>query len=413
MNIGTSHAISTTLIPQFQNTQIIHPQGLEGALNLYQQHSQQNEKKYNQTGMTSNTMSRSKIDPSQLVPKWPMRKKIITLNRKEKLQKMTQEIQRKEEQIINRGIQDAMKHYYGHFEKPVEAKVFKYKDMVFRQTEVTASRNQLPHSQDDHKKSVMYQTGQSPLTRKNSLIQKEKKTPAAEKVHSQEQTKKFLNKNEMGHRMILRSQDQKQRNPLKLNVDSEKYLHITDRSNLKWLTNQDIREQNQQMFEYKRANMVRQAKELSKQSTGNLYDSTLTTPGFSLKSPKSERMPQFMKNEENMKMMDHCKKISNNAYLYAETILVNARTGKRVKEMPTLPRKMKRDKNVFQHYQDNLFQLASNQQIAHILHQSKKYQLSQFKEDFGIAKYIKDKFLQDFVTADGSEISTEKLEEIK
>ena len=120
-----------------------------------------------------------------------------------------------------------------------------------------------------------------------------------------------------------------------------------------------------------------------------------------------------MKNEENMKMMDHCKKISNNAYLYAETILVNARTGKRVKEMPTLPRKMKRDKNVFQHYQDNLFQLASNQQIAHILHQSKKYQLSQFKEDFGIAKYIKDKFLQDFVTADGSEISTEKLEEIK
>lgn len=41
---------------------------------------------------------------------------------------------------------------------------------------------------------------------------------------------------------------------------------------------------------------------------------------------------EFILNEENKARVQHCKNILSNQRLYAETILINARTGKQVNE---------------------------------------------------------------------------------
>jgi hypothetical protein len=70
--------------------------------------------------------------------------------------------------------------------------------------------------------------------------------------------------------------------------------------------------------------------------------------------------PPFVISEENQVRIQHCKNILTNQRLYAETILVNARTGKRVKDPPLQAKHRNQDgslkgKTTFQQYQDNLF----------------------------------------------------------
>lgn len=46
----------------------------------------------------------------------------------------------------------------------------------------------------------------------------------------------------------------------------------------------------------------------------------------------SKETADFVLSSENQARVQHCKNILSNQRLYAETILINARTGKRVKE---------------------------------------------------------------------------------
>ena len=67
-----------------------------------------------------------------------------------------------------------------------------------------------------------------------------------------------------------------------------------------------------------------------------------------------------MLSEENQARITQCKSILTNQRLYAETILVNARTGKRVKDPPLQAKQRSqgavlKGKTTFQQYQDNLF----------------------------------------------------------
>jgi len=72
---------------------------------------------------------------------------------------------------------------------------------------------------------------------------------------------------------------------------------------------------------------------------------------------KDEDLMANLSNENVAKYQD-CKKILDNQKLYAETILVNAFTGKQVK--PVYKAKTNRAKNVFEQYQDNIFTATSN-----------------------------------------------------
>ena len=80
---------------------------------------------------------------------------------------------------------------------------------------------------------------------------------------------------------------------------------------------------------------------------------------------------------------------------YADTILVNAKTGKQAKcvsqggQRRNQTMKLKGGgKSTFQKYQDNLFNMTSNRQIATVLNNAKKFQIGAMKEDLGIKQYI-------------------------
>lgn len=95
---------------------------------------------------------------------------------------------------------------------------------------------------------------------------------------------------------------------------------------------------------------------------------------------------------ESQQMYKHCLKNLKAQEMYAESIIVNGRTGKLVKAKDNKAASASKVTS-FKKYQDSLFSRTSNANIVRVLDMSKKMQLSTMKESFGIKRYIQKKFL--------------------
>ena len=135
-------------------------------------------------------------------------------------------------------------------------------------------------------------------------------------------------------------------------------------------------------------------KEQSKSVLPNIKSSQVTPVAYS-----SKKSIKFL-DPQNEQVINKWRQSIQDNKLFAETILVNAKTGNQLKPPSASVGPGSKKQNTFQKYQGAIFNQTSKHQITAALSNAKRLELSQFSEDLGIMRYIKKKHLQDKCKSD-------------